>query len=107
MAFVPRNDVRLVGRIGSIKFKKRADGKDYAYLALEIPAKDMSTSEDETHYTVHTRCFKKPYVDYLRENAKVGSVAVIFGFVVSYPSEHKGESVLNNGITINEVYISK
>ena len=82
MAFVPRNDVRLVGRIGSIKFKKRADGQDYAYLALEIPIKD--TSEDEVHYTVHTRCFRKTYVDYLRENAKVGSVAVIFGFIVSF-----------------------
>lgn len=105
-----RNDCRLVGRVGGrIKIDKTQNGGDYVWFPLEIEAKSNSYSTDNNyHQTIHIMCFKKIIIDYLRRvRIKQGNTVIIFGFVSSFQTEVKGESMYVNAVNANEIYVVK
>lgn len=107
---VDRNQLTLVGRIGgAFKEGKTKNGETYIYFSLELQARQtQSSTENNQSQVLHVMCFRKPVIEYLRKvKAHTGNVAVIFGFVSSFPDTIKGKDVRVNAINAHECYIVK
>ena len=108
-----KNIVLLEGIIGDdFKFGKTQDAKEYATFSLSINAfsKEMSDSTERTHSQTYIRIFAydKKQVEYLRKvNAHRGQRATIFGRLVSFKNEYKGNTFMTNNVVCRDIEIVK
>ena len=108
-----KNIVLLEGIIGDdYKYGKTVDGKDYATFSLCINSfvKEIADGTERTHSQAFIRIFvyDKRMVEYLRKvNARRGNRASVFGRLVSFKSEYRGNTFMVNNVVCRDVQIIK
>lgn len=108
-----KNIVLLEGLIGDdYRYGKTQDAKEYATFSLCINSfiKDMADSTERTHSQAFIRIFvyDKKQVEYLHKvNAHRGQRASVFGRLVSFMSEHKGNRFMVNNVVCRDIQIIK
>lgn len=108
-----KNIVLLEGIIGDdFRFDKTTEGKEYATFTLCINAflKEMSDSTERTHSQTFIRMFvyDRKLVEYMHKvEVKRGQRASIFGRLVSYRNEYKGNSYITNNVVCRDIHIVK
>lgn len=108
-----KNIVILEGLIGDdYKYGKTKDGKEFATFSLCINSfdKEMADSTERTHSQAFIRIFvyDKRQVEYLhRVNAHRGQRASIYGRLISFKNEYKGNTFMTNNVTCRDINIIK
>lgn len=108
-----KNIVLLEGLIGDdFKFGKTTDCKEYATFSLCVNSfiKDMADKTERTHSQVYIRIFvyDKKKVEYLHKvKAHRGQRASVFGRLVSFKNEYKGNTFMTNNVVCRDIEIIK
>lgn len=108
-----KNIVILNGIIGDdYKYGKTQECKEYATFSLCINSfyKEMADSTERTHSQTFIRIFvyDKQMVEYLHKvNAKRGNRCSVFGRLVSFKNEYKGNTFMTNSVVCRDIEIIK
>lgn len=108
-----KNIVMLSGIIGDdAKFGKTSEGKPYFTFSLCVNSfmKEMADSTERTHSQAFLRIFvyDKRLVEYVeRVKAKRGQRANVFGRLVSFKNEYKGNVFMTNNVVCRDIEIVK
>lgn len=106
-----KNIVLLEGVIGDdYKYSKTNDGKEYATFSLCINSflKEIADSTERTHSQTFIRIFvyDKRLVEYLHKvKAHRGQRASVFGRLVSFKNEYKGNVFMTNNVACRDIQI--
>lgn len=108
-----KNIVLLSGIIGDdYKYGKTQEGREFATFSLCINSffKEMADSTERTRSQAFIRIFiyDKKQIEYLhRVNAHRGQRASVFGRLVSFKNEYKGNTFITNNVTCRDIEIIK
>lgn len=106
-----KNIVLLSGIIGDdAKYGKTQDGKEYFTFSLCVNSfmKEIADKTERTHSQAFIRIFvyDARQVEYLHKvNAHRGQRANVFGRIVSFKSEHKGNTFVANNVVCRDIEI--